>query len=157
MTEVFRVGCAPSPPLLEALEEIEASCFSLPLSREQILSLLRNELTVWLAYGGQAAALGSLWFQRVLDEGYIGNVAVLPAFRRRGIADALLDAAEALAREMGLRFLTLEVRAGNAPAVALYEKHGYRRVGTRPGYYVSPKEDALLMTRFFRAEAEESN
>ena len=81
-----------------------------------------------------------------MDEGYIGNVAVRPAYRRRGIADALLQGLEKLGRERELSFLTLEVRAGNAPAIALYEKNGYARVGRRPGYYDHPKEDAILMT-----------
>ena len=90
--------------------------------------------------------------QTVLDEGYIGNVAVRPAFRRRGIADALLDALETLGRERELSFLTLEVRAGNAPAIALYEKNGYAQTGRRPGYYDHPKEDAILMTYYLKQE-----
>jgi ribosomal-protein-alanine N-acetyltransferase len=48
-----------------------------------------------------------------------------------------------------LSFVTLEVRAGNAPAIALYEKHGFQRVGLRRNYYERPKEDALIMTKFF--------
>ena len=83
----------------------------------------------------------------MLDEGYIGNVAVRPAFRRRGVADALLDALDTRASERGLAFLTLEVRAGDEPAIALYRKHGYLRVGLRPGYYADPREDAILMTK----------
>ena len=55
-------------------------------------------------------------------------------------------------RERGLSFLTLEVRAGNAPAIALYEKNGYARVGRRPGYYDHPKEDAILMTYLIEQE-----
>ena len=45
-----------------------------------------------------------------------------------------------------LSFLTLEVRAHNAPAIALYGKHGYRVAGRRKNYYEKPTEDALLMT-----------
>ncbi len=153
--EVLRVGSDLSPALLDSLAEIERSCFSLPMSREQILSLLKNELTVWLACVEGETAAGSLWFQTVLDEGYIGNVAVLPSFRRKGCGDALLEAAGAVAAERGLRFLTLEVRAGNDAAVALYQKHGYRQVGIRRGYYSSPREDALLMTLYYPAASEE--
>ena len=45
--------------------------------------------------------------------------------------------------------MTLEVRESNAPAIALYEKHGYGRVGVRPAYYRGPKEDAVLMTKYY--------
>ena len=71
----------------------------------------------------------------------------------RGIADALLDALCARAAALDLAFLTLEVRASNAPAIALYRKHGFQTVGQRRNYYQKPDEDALLMT-WFRREAE---
>ena len=70
-----------------------------------------------------------------------------------GIADALLDALCARAAALDLAFLTLEVRASNAPAIALYRKHGFQTVGQRRNYYQKPDEDALLMT-WFRREAE---
>ena len=64
----------------------------------------------------------------------------------RGFADALIDTFVRFGAAR-LAFLTLEVRAGNAPAIALYEKHGFYEVGRRKGYYDDPKEDAILMTR----------
>lgn len=128
------------------LAEIERECFAHPLEETQIRSLLGDEKNIFLAAREGGLLTGSVWVQTVLDEGYIGNVAVRPAFRRRGLADALLNALHGLGRERGLSFLTLEVRAGNAPAIALYEKNGYTRVGRRPGYYDHPKEDAILMT-----------
>jgi ribosomal-protein-alanine N-acetyltransferase len=128
------------------LAGIERECFAHPLEETQIRSLLGDEKNIFLAAREGGLLTGSVWVQTVLDEGYIGNVAVRPAFRRRGLADALLNALHGLGRERGLSFLTLEVRAGNAPAIALYEKNGYTRVGRRPGYYDHPKEDAILMT-----------
>ena len=97
--------------------------------------------------------LGYANFLHVLDEGDIGNVAVAPEFRRQGVADALLEALCARAAALDLAFLTLEVRASNAPAIALYRKHGFQAVGQRRNYYQKPDEDALLMT-WFRREAE---
>ena len=88
-------------------------------------------------------------FRLVLDEGYIGNVAVTPGHRRQGVGDALLAALTALGRERGLAFLTLEVRESNLPARRLYEKHGFRPAGCRRGYYSRPREDAILMTLEF--------
>ena len=134
------------------LAGIERECFAHPLEETQIRSLLGDEKNIFLAAREGGLLTGSVWVQTVLDEGYIGNVAVRPAFRRRGLADALLNALHGLGRERGLSFLTLEVRAGNAPAIALYEKNGYTRVGRRPGYYDHPKEDAILMTYYIEQE-----
>ena len=65
-----------------------------------------------------------------------------------GVADALLEAFLGFGREH-LAFLTLEVRASNDKAVALYRKHGFEEVGRRRDYYQDPKEDAILMTLQF--------
>ena len=54
---------------------------------------------------------------------------------------------------LDLAFLTLEVRKSNAPAIALYAKHGFQEVGCRKHYYEKPKEDALLMTLFLKKES----
>lgn len=137
------------------LAEIERECFAQPLEEKQIVSLLGDGRTLFLAAREGEILTGSVWVQTVLDEGYIGNVAVRPAFRRRGLADALLQALQALGREKELAFLTLEVRAGNTPAIAVYEKNGYVRVGRRPGYYDHPKEDAILMTFNYKQDKQE--
>lgn len=92
--------------------------------------------------------LGYAGLQAVLDEGYINNVAVAPAYRRRGVAGALIAALVRFG-EAKLSFLTLEVRASNAPAIALYEKYGFTQAGRRKNYYDDPREDALLLTRRF--------
>ena len=134
------------------LAEIDAECFAHPLEKKQIEALLQDRNTCFLAARKGEILTGSVWLQTVLDEGYIGNVAVRPAYRRRGIGDALLEALDCLAEEKELSFLTLEVRASNLPAVSLYEKHGYVRAGLRPAYYSDPREDAVLMTKYLRQE-----
>ena len=68
-------------------------------------------------------------------------------YRRRGIARSLIYTLICRAAEKGLSFLTLEVRAGNDEAIALYEKCGFQTVGRRKNYYEKPTEDAILMTR----------
>ena len=92
---------------------------------------------------------GYAWYEFVLDEGYIGNIAVEAEARRQGLGRALTEAMIADARDRGLAFLTLEVRQSNAPARGLYESCGFAVVGTRRGYYEKPREDALLMTFYF--------
>ena len=92
--------------------------------------------------------LGYAGLHVILDEGYIDNVAVERDARRHGVASALLDVFCRFGAAK-LAFLTLEVRASNAPAIALYEKYGFQRAGLRPKYYDKPREDAVIMTREF--------
>lgn len=89
--------------------------------------------------------LGYVFFSRVLDEGSVDNIAVLPAARRRGAASALLNAAHRWGQERGVRIFFLEVRASNGGAAALYQKMGYQEAGRRRNYYLSPREDAIIM------------
>jgi ribosomal-protein-alanine N-acetyltransferase len=83
----------------------------------------------------------------VLDELHVLDLAVHPGWRRRGLARFLLGLALRQAAKAGAQVALLEVRAGNAPALALYAGLGFRPVGRRPGYYREPVEDALLLER----------
>ena len=89
----------------------------------------------------------------VADEGYITNVAVDPACRRQGVANQLLQVFDSFARGNHLAFLTLEVRPSNAAAIALYKGFGFAEVGRRRNYYDLPKEDALILTKYYTEEA----
>ena len=80
------------------------------------------------------------------DVADIHNIAVVPSFRRRGIATALLDQLEEWAVDKGVKALMLEIREGNAEALPLYEKRGYRVISRRDNYY-GPKIHALIMRR----------
>ena len=133
---------------LAALVEIEKACFHAPWSE----SMLREELGkgIFLVAERDGQAVGYVGCQTVLDEGYITNVAVSPDARRQGVARALLAELTAAVRTRGLAFITLEVRASNAPAIALYEGAGFGRVGVRKNFYTAPTEDAVLMTLFLK-------
>ena len=158
----------------KAVAAVEAACF--PAAEAATETELTDRLRhygshFWLMWDGeklagfvdgmvtnQADLTDELYAQAALhDESgawqMIFGVNTLPACRRQGIADALLDALCARAAALDLAFLTLEVRASNAPAIALYRKHGFQTVGQRRNYYQKPDEDALLMT-WFRREAE---
>lgn len=131
---------------------LERACFSRPWSEDALRSELWNDAAVIIvAESEDGSVLGYAGLQTVLDEGYITNVAVDNAYRRQGIADELI-AAFVRFGQAKLAFLTLEVRASNAPAIALYAKHGFVEVGRRKNYYDDPKEDALLMTLTFADE-----
>lgn len=133
---------------LAALAEIEKACFHAPWSE----SMLREELGkgIFLVAERDGQVVGYVGCQTVLDEGYITNVAVSPDARRQGIARALIAKLTDEARAAGLAFVTLEVRASNAPAIALYEGAGFGRVGVRKNFYTAPTEDAVLMTLFLK-------
>lgn len=133
---------------LAALAEIEKACFHAPWSE----SMLREELGkgIFLVAERDGQAVGYVGCQTVLDEGYITNVAVSPDARRQGIARALIAKLTDEARAAGLAFVTLEARASNAPAIALYEGAGFGRVGVRKKFYTAPTEDAVLMTLFLK-------
>ena len=134
---------------LPALEALEGLCFSVPWTREQLESQLPDARHVFLAAEEDGRLLGYVGMMHVLDEGYISNVAVSPGARRRGIGRALIAALGRRAEALGLAFVTLEVRESNEPAILLYRGEGFVPVGLRKNYYDAPKENALLMTKFF--------
>jgi ribosomal-protein-alanine N-acetyltransferase len=80
------------------------------------------------------------------DDGEVHLVAVTPAQRRKGMARALVAAAEHAAQVAGARRMVLEVASDNAPARALYQRCGYAQIAVRPGYYASGA-DALVLAR----------
>lgn len=138
------------PGHIPALAEIENACFAAPWSAQALAEALENPCAAFqVAEDAQGRVMGYIGLYRVLDEGQIANVAVAPAFRRRGVARGLLAAVETLAVKEKLWRLTLEVRVSNAPAVALYEGAGYVRDGVRPGFYRNPTEDAAIYSRYF--------
>ena len=120
------------------------------MTRAQLAAAIEDERQIFLVAEEDGELLGYVSMLFVLDEGYIGNVAVAPSARRRGIASALLAELFCRAQALDLAFLTLEVRAGNVPAIALYERFGFQTVGRRKDYYSAPTEDALIMTKVLR-------
>lgn len=127
--------------------ELEKRCFSDPWSERSIASELSNQLALWLVAEDNGVVAGYIGSQTVPDESDMMNVAVHPDYRRRGIAEALVNTLCDALKERGSVSLTLEVRASNEPAKALYEKLGFEQVGRRPNYYRNPKEDALILKK----------
>lgn len=126
---------------------LEKECFSDPWSQRSVASELENPLALWLVWEEDGQVLGYVGSQTVLDETDMMNVAVSAQARRRGIAQALVEALVIRLKQRGSRCLTLEVRASNAPAICLYKKLGFRQVGRRPNYYSHPKEDGLILRK----------
>ena len=129
---------------IAALEKI---CFSDPWSEQSIASELDNKLAFWLVATEGETVAGYIGSQTVMEETDMMNVAVHPDFRRQGIAEALVSGLVEHLKAMGSHCLTLEVRASNAPAIALYEKLGFAEIGRRKNYYRNPREDALILRK----------
>ena len=147
---------------LAEVAAIEALSFSLPWSeavfRRELEEISYSHLPVVegpsslppeaeggeeLEGGGEILAYACWW--EVTGECHITNFAVAPPVRRRGVADFLLIGLLEEARRRGARRASLEVRMGNAGAIALYEKHGFTRAAIRPKYYPDNGDDALIM------------
>ena len=139
------------------IEELEQKCFSSPWTAEQLKSQLKDYQHEFIAAITGARVLGYVGMMYILDEGYISNVAVSPELRRLGLGDGLIEHLLSIADKLNLSFVTLEVRASNVPAIALYSKHGFTPVGRRKNYYDFPKEDAILMTKFLNRGLELEN
>jgi ribosomal-protein-alanine N-acetyltransferase len=128
---------------------LERSCFPDPWSEQTLEQALYHDLSsLVVAEGENGAVLGYGVIQAVLDEGCLDRIAVNPAYRRQGVAQAILDCFLRFGHEH-LAFLTLEVRASNTPAIQFYLKNGFEQVGRRANYYQNPKEDAIIMTLEF--------
>ncbi|MEE9218653.1 MAG: ribosomal protein S18-alanine N-acetyltransferase [Acidobacteriota bacterium] len=151
--------CADLPEVLE----IERACFGAPWSRQVFLEEVRNSgrshpliLRQPNPQGG-TRLLGYACLWCVHDELWINNLAVHRGFRRQGFGRRLLRAALDVGRHLGCSLALLEVRAGNEPAVRMYQGEGFRTIGVRPGYYTDSGENALVMAMRLRGQVPESD
>ncbi len=132
---------------VEALAALEAACFSDPWSDEALREELGNPCARFLVAESDGRAVGYIGCHHVADEGFVANVAVDPRYRRQGIGRQLVAAA--IKQGDGLYRLTLEVRASNEAAAALYRSLGFVKDGTRPRFYAHPTEDADIYSYYF--------
>ncbi|MGB3493470.1 MAG: ribosomal protein S18-alanine N-acetyltransferase [Elainellaceae cyanobacterium] len=89
--------------------------------------------------------MGCCW--AIVDEAHITLLAIHPAYRRQGLATAILLELLHRARLRGLQWATLEVRISNQGAIALYQSLGFQSVGERRKYYQDTGESALILWR----------
>jgi len=146
---VWSIELVTTPADLDAVLEIEESSFTNPWTLDMYAAELRAEGVsfIYLARDKFRRPAGFCAFWRVMDELHINNLAVLPAFRRQGVASLLLSYVLREGVSLGARSATLEVRRSNEPARRLYERFGFSVAGIRREYYTSPVEDALVLWR----------
>lgn len=132
---------------ISTVEQIEKSIFSFPWSAKSFADAANTPENVYLVCEctGEIAGYCGMW--TVLGEGNITNIAVSPAYRRSGVAEALLKELERRARLKDVTIFFLEVRQSNEAAKRLYEKLGYSPIGVRKRFYEKPVEDAIVMSK----------
>jgi ribosomal-protein-alanine N-acetyltransferase len=136
---------------LDAIDEIERASFRIPWPRETFAAELRRDWArIDVVDRGPGPIVGFCNYWLVAGEIHVLAIATHPAHRRRGIAAALVDHVLETGRVHGCTLATLEVRRGNTPAIALYERAGFRTVHVRTRYYQDDGEDALVMLTEFR-------
>lgn len=141
--EIVRMSIADVP----AVAELERKCFSDPWSERSVAAELENPLSLWLVALLGRTVVGYVGSQSVMEQADMMNIAVNPDNRRQGIAESLIERLVAELKANQVSSLTLEVRASNTPAIALYRKLGFIQVGKRPNYYRKPREDALILRK----------
>ena len=139
---VYRRMRAEDVPFISRLEE---ETFSMPWSEASFLQMIEKEDTDYFVAEEDGRLLGGCGLLLIAGEGNITNVVVAPEVRRRGVATGLLTCLMEAGERAGLTAYTLEVRASNAAAIALYEKLGFVSEGIRPHFYEKPAEDAVIM------------
>jgi ribosomal-protein-alanine N-acetyltransferase len=132
---------------IDAVAALEAESFTNPWPREQLVWELRNSdvTRIFIMRDDRGVIVSFCLCWVIFDELHINTLAVAPEFRRRGIATRLMRRVLAETANEGARKATLEVRASNQAALALYERLGFRVTATRPAYYSNPDEDALIL------------
>ncbi len=124
--------------------ELEAACFADPWSEKALELLVTGGAygAVCLQDGRVMAYGGVLWAP---FEGQITNIATHPDARRCGMGAAILEHLIEAAKARGCEQLSLEARVSNLPAISLYERYGFVKMGLRRGFYKHPTEDAYVM------------
>ena len=131
---------------IKTLTEIDEICFSSPWSEKSFTDeIVNNKIAMYLVAEVDSKVVGYAGLWVILEEGHITNVAVHPDFRGKGLAKKLLTELLATAEEAGANIYTLEVRATNESAIALYESFNFKSVGLRKKYYEDNGEDAVIM------------
>ncbi len=131
---------------LRTVLRIEQDAYPRPWSTTLFLSELSQRSTRRYTVGAIGPLIvGYSGLMVVGEEGHVNTLTVDAAWRRRGVATLLLADLARAAVARGVRHLTLEVRAGNSGAQALYHKFGFAPVGLRRNYYAETGEDAIVM------------
>lgn len=130
---------------LEQVAELEKVCFSESWSYGLLEAGVHSPYDVYYVYEQDGRILGYCNLRLLAGEGEVQRIAVLPEYRRLGLARKMMEAMVDYARENMAVSISLEVRESNLPARKLYETYGFTAEAVRRGYYHNPFEDAVIM------------
>jgi len=130
---------------LDGVLAIERRVYPRPWSAKLFEDELGRRGRCYLAARSATSVVGYAGLLMIADDGHVATVAVDPALQGRRIATRLLLALVRSALDLGAHQLTLEVRASNRRAQALYGRFGFAPAGARKGYYGDNGEDAVVM------------
>lgn len=134
-----------APADLEQVADLERQCFTESWSYKLLEAGLHSDYDVYYVFQQEERILGYCNLRILAGEGEVQRIAVLPGYRRLGVARKMMEAMVTCARVSLVSAISLEVRQGNLPARNLYESFGFRAEAVRKGYYRNPSEDALIM------------
>ena len=129
---------------IEKLVEISHKGKLTNVSRQSLEKELENKISHYIVALNKEVVVGYIGIWNIAGEGEIIDVAVDTDFQRCGIGSMLIEKMVEYCQENYVSVLHLEVRVGNIPAISLYEKFGFKKVGMREKYYTDG-EDAILM------------
>lgn len=128
-----------------ALIKIENICFTDPWSENMVADLVDSTWDEVWVLESDGIVIGYINYRFIAGEGELMRIAVLPELRGHGLSRKLMDIMTEDAAKNDVSDITLEVRAGNAPAIGLYKSYGFKEEAVRKGYYHNPTEDATIM------------
>ena len=132
---------------IENVVQIEAEAYGEHhWSKSSFYDEMQNNLAkYYVAKTSDGELVGYAGTWHIIDEGHITTIAVKKSHLRQHIGEAIIVKILEDCYSAGIKYLTLEVRVSNEPAIALYTKYGFNSLGTRKGYYQDNNEDALIM------------
>ncbi len=130
---------------LNDIIEIEEACFSVPWSKESFKAEIRHQSTHYNCIEINKKVIGYAGLWKILDEGHITNIAVIPQYRKKGFGEKLIKNLLKYCKNNNIDKITLEVRESNIAAKELYKKIGFETAGIRKSYYTKPTENAEIM------------
>lgn len=141
------------PEDVEKVADIEARNFSMPWSKNSFADAVQNENALYVVAADNDKVLGYAGAWCVFGEAEITNVCVDVNARRCGVGTRLMKYLIEMGRQRECDVYFLEVRESNDKAIALYERLGFKKIGTRKNFYERPVENALVMSLMYAPES----
>jgi ribosomal-protein-alanine N-acetyltransferase len=134
---------------IDSLVIIEEECFSLPWSKKAFQESYVKDYAYFFVAEIDKEIVGYVGLYKMGNDGDITNIGISSLHRRKGIGYKLMSSVLDFAKRENMELITLEVRESNIPAIALYEKLGFVKVGIRKDFYEKPVENAIIYQYIF--------